>query len=308
MIRSFTATDVPDQTGRTFFVTGANTGIGFEAAKVLAGRGARVLLGCRNPEKAEDARARILAEHGSADVELIALDLADLASVEAAAARVAEEPRLDVLVNNAGVMIPPLSHTEQGFELQMGVNHLGPFVLTARLLPKLEGVEGARIVNTSSNGHRMVSSITFDDPRAEQGYNAMSRYGESKLANLLHAFELDRRLRARGSTITVAVAHPGGTDTELFRHVPGPLQSVARVLGYPFLNRPYQGAWPTLAAATAPGVEGGSYFGPKYFELRGPAKQVGSNRASRDEALQKRFWDWSIEQTGVDPELAPVGA
>lgn len=303
MIKSFTAADVPDQSGRTFLVTGANTGIGFEAAKVLAGQGARVLLGCRSRSKAEDARGRILAEHGSADLELVDLDLSDLASVRAAAEKVAEEPRLDVLINNAGVMIPPRTLTKDGFELQIGVNHLGPFVLTALLLDKLEGVEGARIVNTSSNGHRMVSSIDFDDPAAENGYNAMSRYGESKLANLLHAFELDRRLQARGTTIKVAVAHPGGTDTELFRHLPGPLQSVSRVVAYPFLNRAPQGAWPTLAAATAPQVESGQYFGPKWLELRGPAKQVGCSAAARDRALQKRLWDWSIELTGVDPEL-----
>jgi len=303
-IRSFTDADVPDQTGRTFFVTGANAGIGFETTKVLARQGARVLMGCRSAARAEAARDRILADHPRADLALVDLDLADLGSVRAAAEVVRAEPRLDVLINNAGVMIPPHSLTADGFELQMGVNHLGPFALTGLLLPALEGQPGARIVNTSSNGHRM-GRIDFDDIAAETSYRPLERYGASKLANLLHAYELQRRLAATGSTITVAVAHPGGTDTELFRHLPRGLHTISRLVAYPFVNQPHAGCWPTLAAATAPEITGGEYLGPWFLQLRGPAKEVQSNAASHDRQLQRRLWDWSVELTGVDPGLPP---
>ena len=298
----FTDADVPDQSGRTFFVTGANTGIGFEAARVLARRGARVLMGCRNPAKAEAARDQILAETPSADLGLVSLDLADLDSVRAAAEVVGAEPRLDVLVNNAGVMMPPKTLTAQGFELQIGVNHLGPFALTGLLWPKLNEQAGARIVNTSSNGHRM-GMVDFDDVAAEKSYRSLERYGASKLANLLHAYELQRRLQAKGSGIVVTAAHPGGPDTELFRHIPGAFRSVARIVSLPFLNQPRAGCWPTLAAATLPDVAAGTYFGPWFFQLRGAAKVVQSNATSHDRALQQKLWEWSIELTGVDPGL-----
>ena len=303
MITHFTDADVPSQAGKTIFVTGANTGIGFEAAKVVAGKGARTLLGCRTRSKAEDAKARILEAHPKAEVELIDLDLADFDSVRSAAGVVAEEARLDVLINNAGLMMPPRHLTKQGFESQFGVNHLGPFLLTSLLLPLLEKTEGSRIVNTSSNGHRM-GDIDFDDLAAEKSYSSLNRYGASKLANLLHTYELDRRLRAKGSnTISVAV-HPGGTDTDLMRHLPSMLVTVLRPVLYPVLNQPPQGAWPTLAGATAPGVEGGQYFGPRRFgQLSGPAKRVTSNTKSHDPALAKRLWDLSIELTGTDPGL-----
>jgi len=298
----YTDTDVPDQSGRTFFVTGANTGIGFETVRVLARKGARVLMGCRSRSKAEAARDQVLAETPGADLALVDLDLADLSSVRSAAEAVLAEPRLDVLVNNAGVMIPPRTLTADGFELQIGVNHLGPFALTGLLWPKLDEQAGARIVNTSSNGHRM-GMVDFDDVAAEQSYRPLERYGASKLANLLHAYGLDRRLKERGSGIVVAVAHPGGTDTELFRHIPKGLHTLSRVVAYPFLNQPHAGCWPTLAAATAPGLTGGEYFGPWFLQLRGAAKPVTSNAASHDRALQDRLWDWSIEHTGVDPGL-----
>jgi NAD(P)-dependent dehydrogenase (short-subunit alcohol dehydrogenase family) len=169
--KGFTDLDVPDQSGRTFFVTGANTGIGFEASRVLASRGARVLLGCRDRAKASDALAGIEADHAGADVEVVELDLGDLASVEAAARVVAQEPRLDGLVNNAGIMMVPYAKTNDGFESQFGVNHLGHFALTGHLLPLLERTEGARIVNTSSNAHR-TGEMDWDDLGAERKYNA----------------------------------------------------------------------------------------------------------------------------------------
>ncbi|MCO4744811.1 MAG: SDR family NAD(P)-dependent oxidoreductase [Proteobacteria bacterium] len=303
MIKGFTAADVGDQSGKTFMVTGANTGIGFEAAKVLAARGGRVLMGCRNPTKAEDARARILADHPDADVILVAIDLGDLASVRAAADVVLEESRLDVLINNAGLMTPPRQLTKDGFESQFGVNHLGPFALTGLLLPLVEKTDGGRIVNTASTGHRF-GSINFDDLAAEKSYVPLTRYGASKLANILHAYELDRRLKAKGSATLASAVHPGGTDSDLFRHMPQLFVNGIRPFARFVLNQPPEGAWPTLLAATHPEVRGGDYYGPAHlFQLFGPAKEVRSNRASHDEALAKRLWDWSVELTGVDPGL-----
>ena len=199
MITNFTDTDIPDQTGKTFFITGANTGIGFEAAKAIAAKGGRVLLGCRSTEKGQDALARIADAHPGADIALVEIDLADLASVRAAAEVVAAEPRLDVLVNNAGVMWNPRTMTKDGFESQFGINHLGHFALTGLLLEKLEATPDSRIVTVSSTGHRLGDQdIYWDDINADQNYHPRRRYYASKLANLLFTYELDRRLSARG--------------------------------------------------------------------------------------------------------------
>jgi len=301
MITNFTDRDVPDQAGKTVLVTGANTGIGYQTALVLARQGARVLLGCRNRDKCQAAIDSIRALHPDADLDPLALDLGDLSSVRQAAATLLDtEPHLDVLVNNAGVMVPPRTLTTDGFELQLGVNHLGPFALTGLLLPLLRQTTGARIVNTSSNGHRM-GEPDFDDLTAEHSYRPLKRYGASKLANLLHTYELDRRFRAQDIPIVSAACHPGGTDTDLSRHVSPLLIAVIRPLAGWFLNQPPQGAWPTLAAATHPDVHGGQYFGPGWFELSGPATQVDSNARSKDPALARRLWDVSAELTGVDP-------
>ncbi|MGZ0192710.1 MAG: SDR family NAD(P)-dependent oxidoreductase, partial [Acidimicrobiales bacterium] len=204
----FTNIDVSDQSGRTILVTGANTGLGFGAAKVLAAQGARVLLGCRSLDKANAAIDAIRVDVSDADLDVIQIDQADLSSVRDAAAQVNEEARLDVLVNNAGIMMPPREMTADGFESQFGVNHLGTFALTSLLLPKLGEQPDARVVVTSSIAHRG-AKIFFDDINAQSRYRAQDRYGQSKLANLMFAFELDRRLRrARSSTIAVG-CHPG---------------------------------------------------------------------------------------------------
>ncbi len=304
MITKFTAADVPDQSGKTIFITGANTGIGFEAAKVFAGKGARVLLGCRNPEKGNEAVARIVADHPDADVELVELDLSDLASVRRAAEVVAREPRLDVLVNNAGVMWNPKTITADGFESQFGVNHLGHFALTGLLLPTLEATPDSRIVTVSSTGHRLGDGDLFwDDINADDDYHPRKRYYASKLANLFFTYELDRRLRAKGSSTIAVAVHPGGSDTDLGRHLSRGMGFVLRSMR-PLMNSAEAGAWPTELAATAAGVEGGQYFGPSRFrELSGPARQVDSSRESKDLDKAKRLWDLSIEMTGVDPEL-----
>lgn len=302
MTNGFTAADVPDQSGRTFLVTGANTGLGFEAAKVLAERGARVLLGCRSGEKAQRAMAEIRADFPDADLEFIALDQADLASVRRAAEQVQDEDRLDVLVNNAGIMMPPKEMTVDGFESQFGVNHLGTFALTSLLLPKLAESEDARVVVTSSIAHRG-AKISFDDIDADRTYRAQDRYGQSKLANLLFMFELDRRLRgAESSTIAVG-CHPGIADTELARHLPGVVR-FAVPLFRPFFNTAAAGAWPTLMAATGPNVDGGDYLGPtKRNETAGPAGAAHASSVARDAALASELWELSIEMTGIDPEL-----
>lgn len=302
MTTGFTDRDVPDQSGKTFLITGANTGIGFEAARVLAERGARVLLGCRSDEKAAHARASILKSRPTADVDLVRLDLADLASVRAAAKRVAEEPRLDVLVNNAGIMVPPYGLTNDGFESQFGTNHLGPFALTGLLLPKLAEQAGSRVVSTSSIAHKG-GRIDFDDINAERGYSATKRYRMSKLANLLFANELHRRLSAaKSGTISVA-CHPGIADTELTRFMPRLLVAMTPLVGALF-NTSLQGAWPTLMAATLPSAQGGEYFGPsKRIETAGPATKVFGTRRSQDPALAERLWELSVELTGVQPKI-----
>jgi NAD(P)-dependent dehydrogenase (short-subunit alcohol dehydrogenase family) len=301
---TFTDQDVPEQTGRTILVTGANTGIGFETAAVLARAGARVLLGCRDAARASDAVERLRRRVGDADVEIVELDQASLASVAEAAAQVAEEPRLDVLVHNAGVMVPPLSFTEDGFELQFGVNHLGPFALTAHLLTKLREQPGSRVVTTSSIAHRD-ARLFLDDLTAQGGYEASPRYQQSKLANLLFALELDRRLRAVDATTISVACHPGIAMTELGRHmgrVVNALLPIIRPLAQLRYNSPAQGAWPTLMAATDPGVEGGEYLGPsRWKETTGPASRAHAGTRARDEELARQLWDVSVELTGLDP-------
>lgn len=299
---NFTAADVPDQTGKTVFITGANTGLGFEAAKTLAGKGARVLIGCRSKDKAEQARKTILAEYPKADVAIVELDLGNLKSVTKAAAVVAKEPQLDVLINNAGIMIPPYELTVDGFESQLGVNHLGPFALTGLLLDKLRDNPNARIVSTSSIAHKR-GKIHFDDINAEHGYNPIVRYSQSKLANLYFAYELQRRLEAAGDTVISVAAHPGIADTELSRYIPKPLMLMAPLFR-PLFNTPAQGAWPTLCAATSDQVAGGDYYGPsKRGETAGPARKVQSTRRSHNLETARKLWDLSIEMTGVNPGL-----
>ena len=299
-MKGFTAADVPDQTGKTVFITGANTGLGFEAASVLAGQNARVIIGCRSKDKAQQARETILKRHPEADVAIVALDLSDLASVKTAADTVAKEARLDVLINNAGIMIPPYELTRDGFESQFGVNHLGPFALTGLLLDKLRSTPGARIVSTSSIAHKR-GKIHFDDINAEHGYNTIARYAQSKIANLYFAYELQRRLTTAGDDTLSVAAHPGIADTELTRYLPRALMLFAPLFR-PLFNTPAEGAWPTLCAATDAGVRGGDYYGPsKRNETAGPAVKVRSNRRSHDKAVAEKLWDLSIEMTGIDP-------
>ncbi len=302
MSESFTAASVPDQAGRTVLITGANSGIGYEAALVLAGKGARVLLGCRSEERGTRARDQILAAQPGADVVFVPIDLGSLESVREAAARVDSEDRLDLLINNAGIMIPPRRETADGFESQFGVNHLGHFALTGHLLEKLRASEGARIVTVSSSAHQW-GKIDFDDIHATRRYNRQSRYGMSKLANLLFTFELARRLEA-GRTGPVAVGcHPGVSETELSREFPKWMDLVKPLLA-PFSHDPPEAALPTLRAATDPAVSAGEYYGPgDFLGFTGPPKLVKSSGASRDSKVARRLWELSIELTGVDPKI-----
>ena len=232
---------------------------------------------------------------------VLPLDQADLGSVRAAAAQAAAEPRLDVLVNNAGIMMPPRALTVDGFESQFAVNHLGTFALTAHLLPKLEETEGSRVVITSSLAHRG-GRIHWDDIDAAKLYGRQARYQQSKLANLLHMHELDRRLKARGSGTIAVGCHPGLAQTEIGRHFP--LIQYAAPLVRTFFNSQAMGAWPTLMAATAPSVAGSDYYGPcRWGELSGPAAKAWSTPTSRDPKLGKRLWELSVEMTGVDPGI-----
>ena len=296
--------DVPDQSGRVVVVTGANTGIGYHTAAVLAYRGAHVVLAVRNLEKGNTALSRIVAASPGADVTLQALDLSSLDSVRTAAdALRSAYPRIDVLINNAGVMYTPKQVTKDGFEMQFGTNHLGHFALTGLLLDHLLPVRGSRVVTVSSMGHRIRASIHFDDLQRERHYDRIAAYGQSKLANLLFTYELQRRLSARPgadrSTIAVA-AHPGTSNTELARNLPRIIKAAADVLGPVLVQSAAMGALPTLRAATDPTVQGGQYYGPDGFaEQRGHPKLVNSSAQSHDEDLQRRLWTVSEELTGV---------
>ncbi|OBF63425.1 short-chain dehydrogenase [Mycobacterium sp. 852002-50816_SCH5313054-b] len=295
----WTAADIPDQTGRVAVITGANTGLGYETALALADHGARVVLAVRNLEKGKDAAARITATSPHADIALQELDLTSLDSIRAAAEQLrSAHDRIDLLINNAGVMWTPKSTTKDGFELQFGTNHLGHFAFTGLLLDRLLPVAGSRVVTVSSMGHRIRADIHFDDLQWEHGYSRVGAYGQSKLANLLFTYELQRRLAPHGTTIAAA-AHPGGSRTELTRNLPSLLTRVAPLIE-PLFQGADMGALPTLRAATDPGVLGGQYYGPDGFgEQRGYPKIVGSSEKSHDVATQRRLWAVSEELTGV---------
>jgi NAD(P)-dependent dehydrogenase (short-subunit alcohol dehydrogenase family) len=295
----WTAADIPDQTGRVAVITGANTGLGYETALALAEKGAHVVLAVRNLDKGKDAAARITANSPHADVALTELDLTSLDSVRAAADQLrSAHNRIDLLINNAGVMWTPKSTTKDGFELQFGTNHLGHFAFTGLLLDRLLPVAGSRVVTVSSMGHRILADIHFDDLQWERRYSRVGAYGQSKLANLLFTYELQRRLAPHETTIAVA-AHPGGSRSELTRNLPPALTLVASAL-MPLFQGPDMGALPTLRAATDPGVLGGQYYGPDGFgEQRGYPKVVASSEKSHDAAVQRRLWAVSEELTGV---------
>ena len=296
---------MPALTGATWIVTGGNSGLGFETARALARSGADVLIACRDPERADAAVARLRAGNPRGEVEAMALDLASLASVRAfASAFLGRQLPLHGLVNNAGVMALPRRETVDGFEMQLGTNHLGHFALTGLLLEPLLATPGSRIVNVSSTMHKL-GRMRWDDLHGERSYGKWSAYGQSKLANLLFTYELQRRLGAkRAETISLA-CHPGYAATNL--QYAGPrmqgsswLEAGAGLLNRLFAQSAAMGALPTLYAATAPGVRGGEYFGPGGFaEMWGAPNRVRSSGRSQDAADAARLWEISQDATGV---------
>lgn len=297
--------DVPTMKGARVVVTGANSGIGFEAAKVLAGKGANVILACRSEERGRKALQAIEAAHPKATVELRQLDLADLSSVEAFAEGVKRDhPTLDRLINNAGVMALPLRRTADGFEMQLGTNHLGHFALTVRLLGKLLEADDARIVTVSSMAHRF-GRMRWKDPNWQRGYQKWLAYGQSKLANVLFTLELQKRLEKRGAKAIAVACHPGFADTNL--QFVGPKLEGSKLQAWLMkLNNQYvaqeadAGALPTLYAATAPGVQGGDFFGPDgMLGIRGTPTRETPARHATDSAAAARLWDLSVELTGL---------
>jgi len=301
-MKNFTFDDIPDQSGRTALVTGANTGIGFHIAEMLAKNGAKVLMGCRNRDKAESAREDLLKLAPGAQIEIVDLDLEDMASVRAAAEGIES---LDLLVNNAGIMWVPHAIGTGGAERHFAVNHLGHFALTSLLLPALAKGKDPRVVVQSSIAHRP-ASIDFENLSGEQDYALQKFYGQSKLANLMFALELDRRLRAAGSPIASIACHPGVAKTELARQTTWAKWLMPALA--PLLNSAKQGALPALQAATDPAAQGGDYYGPYGFmELKGATSgRAVATATARDRLLAARLWEVSIDKTGVDPELAPA--
>jgi NAD(P)-dependent dehydrogenase (short-subunit alcohol dehydrogenase family) len=295
----WTEADVPDQTGRTAVITGASSGIGLETARVLATRGARLILGCRDPGRAHRAVLAIRDAVPAAEVRVVPLDLASLDSVRAAAGQIRSGcDRIDLLINNAGVMMPPYGRTADGFEMQFGINHLGHFALTGLLLDRLAG-PSPRVVTVSSNNHAD-GRINFDDLQSERGYRRTAGYAQSKLANLMFTYELQRRLAAAGSPAIAVAAHPGLTRTGLARYL-----SRVMTVGYVLIERPLaqsaaMGALGTLRAATDPAVRGGEYYGPvRWRGERGCPALISSSERSHDEGAQRRLWQESERLTGV---------
>ncbi len=304
---SWTAADIPDLSGKLAIVTGANSGLGLETTRALARKGAKVIMACRSQDKAM-AAIELLVNDGVARelLELRPLDLSSLASIREFAEGVHDDhPELHLLINNAGVMALPFKQTTDGFEMQIGTNHLGHFALTGLLVERLVATAGARVVTVSSLMHK-IGKIRFDDLSWERGYRRWPAYGQSKLANLLFSFELQRRFEAVGASVLSLASHPGYAATNL--------QSVGpRMRGSSFFERFYEignsaiaqdaagGALPSLYAATAPEVRGGEYFGPGgLMELKGSPKRVEALPKAHDRDIARRLWTLSSELTGVD--------
>jgi NAD(P)-dependent dehydrogenase (short-subunit alcohol dehydrogenase family) len=296
----WTAQDVGDQHGRIAVITGASSGLGLETARVLAGRGATVVLAGRDAGKI--ARAAETIQPGQ--VQTAELDLASLESVRTAAADLtARFPRLDLLINNAGVMMPPYGLTKDGYELQFGTNHLGHFALTGLLMDSLLAVPGSRVVTVSSNGHR-AGRMNFADLQSARHYQRMAAYGRSKLANLMFTYELQRRLSAAGAKTLALAAHPGTARTDLARHMSGMAQGAMGsrwgALNSWWVQDAAMGALPTLRAATDPAAVGGTYYGPDgLFQLTGYPVVVTSSARSHNKEAQRRLWVESEQLTGI---------
>jgi NAD(P)-dependent dehydrogenase (short-subunit alcohol dehydrogenase family) len=297
MTSRWTAENIPDQSDKVAIVTGANSGTGYEITRELARKGATVVLACRSQSRGETAVSKIRSENPDAKIELILLDLGDLASVR----HFADEfngryDRLDLLINNAGIMIPPFGKTADGFELQFGVNHLGHFALTGLLLDKIANTPQARVVNLSSKAHEMSNAkIDFDNLNAEKAYNKSAAYSQSKLANVHFAYELQKRFKAAGIDASASAVHPGWVQSNLTQY-----NLLFRIITPLFGQSPAMGALPALYAATSADVEGGDYFQPdRMMGFRGHPVKVRSSEQSYDTAVSAKLWAVSEELTSV---------
>lgn len=287
------SSNIEDQKGRVAIVTGSSSGIGYETARVLANKNAEVIIAVRNRQKGDSAVEKIKMQNKDAIVQVMLLDLASLESVKNFAEEFKQNhTRLDLLINNAGVMIPPYSKTRDGFELQFGTNHLGHFVLTGQLIDLLKNTPDSRIVNVSSNAHK-TGKINFEDLNWEnRKYKKWPSYGDSKIANIYFTLELDRRI---DKNPVVTAAHPGWTATDLQRH-----SGFIEFLNSFFAQDITMGALPTLYAAVGPNVNSGDYFGPSGFlEMKGYPRKVETNKLSKDEKIAAKLWDISEELTGT---------
>jgi len=298
--KKWDSNDIPDQKGRIAIVTGSSSGIGYETARVLANKNAEVIMAVRNLQKGNATLDKIKAGYQDADVKVMELDLASLESVR----RFAEDfkknfSRLDLLINNAGVMMPPYSKTADGFELQFGTNHLSHFALTGLLMDLIINTENSRVVNVSSASHKS-GKIDFDDLDWEKRtYKKMRAYGDSKIANIYFTYELQRNLEKAGSKTIAVASHPGWTETELQRHV-----GIVNFLNRFFSQGIDMGVLPTLYAAIAPDVKGGDYYGPAgWQEMRGYPKKVEPNKLSQDKDIAQKLWRVSEELTGIEYEF-----
>lgn len=291
---------LPSQKGRVTVITGANTGLGFETAKAMAGTGIKVIMACRNLEKAMAAQRAILHRHPSADTEIMLIDMTRLDSVrEFARSFIAKYNRLDILVNNAGIMIPPYSKTQEGFESQMGVNYLAHFLLTGLLLKTIVSTPGSRIVMLASNAHRR-GEINFDDINWEKKYRPMEAYQQSKLACLIFAIELQKRFDVAGLKTLSVASHPGLSLTDLVRHIPAWLLFISKPLTSIVTHSPEKGALPTLYAALSDDVHGGEYFGPQgRGEWTGKPGRAKIFPQAFDQETARRLWDLSEKLTGI---------
>ncbi|WP_306251086.1 oxidoreductase [Parvularcula sp. IMCC14364] len=300
-INGWRVEDMPDVSGRRYAITGGNSGIGFEAARVLAGAGAEVIILCRSPEKADKAVAQIKAEAPQADIRAIGLDLADLSSVAQAASLLTKETdSIDGLLLNAGIMMPPKREvTQDGFEMQIGVNHLGHFALAGQLFPLVEKAQG-RIVSVASIAHKYGRKrINFKDLQSEKSYNPVLAYSQSKLANLLFTHAVSRRLKKADSAVVAAACHPGYSATNLQFTGPGKLWKPAfGLMNIIFAQSAKYGAYPTLLAATDPKARSGGYYGPTGFQdMGGPVRETEPETFARDNKAADQLWQVSEELT-----------
>lgn len=290
------ATKIKDQTGRIVIITGSSSGIGFHAANALANKNAKVIIAVRNLKKGDDAAKKIFAQNKNADIEVLYLDLAKLDVIRQFVKIYKEQyDKLDLLINNAGVMIPPYSKTADGFEIQFGTNHLGHFALTALLFDLIKNTNNSRVVNVSSGAHKL-GNINFNDLNWEKRkYNAWKAYGDSKIANLYFTYELCRRLQNKKLNTKTTAAHPGWTSTELMRY-----STIPKFLEKFFAMKPEKGALSILRAATDENAENGDFFGPDgLFEMRGFPIKVHSNDLSHDKNIATELWNISENLTDI---------